>query len=140
MISVSFWLSLVLFLELRNLLKPYKLSFDTQTKKKNEILDFLDQMRSYLGLSTFKRIVILSSLIINGIYIFYYFTSALVINLHFYVVLNSFLLLYRIFKISDTLDIDFEKIDFVEEEESVLSIRSILIIMHAIITLIFILN
>lgn len=136
MIAILIWAALVLALETRTFVSHFKVSDEIQKKEKSELLDYLNQMRSYLGLTTFKRIAILSSCIINCIYIFYYTASCLYIDIESYRIISSFMIIDRIFKILETFELDFDKIDYVVGSDVVIGLRTLIAIIHVIITLI----
>lgn len=140
MVSVIAWASLILLLETRSLINHFKVPNEVQDQEKTELLDYINQMRSYLGLSVFKKIAVLSSLIINGVYIFYYLTSCLVIDIEIYKMIGSFMILDRVFKIMETFELDFDKIDYVVGSDVVIGFRTFVAITHVIITILILIT
>lgn len=135
MIGVVSLAILILVFELRKLFQNFQTPIEHQEDEKKKIVKYIDQMREYLGVKNFKQITILSSFINNGIYVIYYLLSMFLIGYEPYQVVTGFLLIDRIFRFSDTFDLDFDRVDYIVGNDFVLGLRSVIVVLHITVTL-----
>lgn len=138
MIGLFFWAIFILILELKRLFEHFQKPVEQQNNEKYKIMRYVDQMRDYLGFEKFKYLIFISSIINNGIYIIYYFLSMLYVGDFYYQTITSFLFINRILKISETLYIDFDKIDYSVGPNITISLKSIITIIHITITFVIV--
>lgn len=130
MIGVICWAILILIIEIRRLSQNFQKPIEHQEDEKKKIVRYIDQMREYLGVKHFKQITILSSLLNNSVYVIYYFLVMLTIHYEPIQIITGFLMIDRIFKFSDTFDLDFDKVDYIVGNDFVLGLRSVIVVLH----------
>lgn len=135
MSTTILWALLILFIEFRKLSKNFQTPIEKQDDERKQVLDYIYQMKDYLGLKTFKIITILSSIVNNGIYIAYFLSSIIAIEYEPYQILCGFFFVDRVFKIFEFFELDINKMNFIIGSDVVIGIRSIVVIVHVFVTL-----
>lgn len=135
MLNLILWSLIILLIETRTLLKNFKAPLEIQNKERDELINYINEMKSYWGSKKFKYITIFSSLTTNSAYILYFLMSSTIINQSTHDIVTAFLIIDRIFKVVEIFELDLNGITYIVGSDMIIGLRSIITISHILLTI-----